>query len=296
VDPVPQVKLIADVGGQVRLLGYDLGGMSAMPGEAFGFTLYWEAQRAMDRDWSVFCHLLDAETGLPIVTRDRYPGQGLLATSDMSAGLRWADRYVLQIPQTAYAPREALLEIGLYDINTGERPPVTVTLGPYLDVTGNALRFQPLRILAREGPYPNPVSITFEDQLRLVGWQVDRRVAVQGETIHLTLYWECVGEMHENYTVFTQIVDDRGQKWAQWDAWPAELPTSTWQVGDAFEDRYELSLDGNTPPGAKSLIMGVYRQDGAGVIERLRIINEQGRMLLRTYVVLDHVSVQERGG
>jgi hypothetical protein len=60
-----------------------------------------------------------------------------------------------------------------------------------------------------------------------------------------------------------------------------------------MEDHYALVLSPDTPPGGKSLILGVYRRDPSGELERLRIINEEGRMLLRTYVVLDHIAVTE---
>jgi hypothetical protein len=295
VTVTPTYDLEADVGGQLRLMGYDIDLALAHPGEYLEFTLYWEAQQPMQRNWSVFCHLLDAETELPIVIRDRYPGQGLLSTSTMQAGMRWTDRYALQVPRMAYAPRDALLEVGIYDLQTGERPPIAiVAAGDGVSVTGNALRFQPVRILAREGRYPNPLDVSFEDELRLVGWDIDRRLTAPGETLHLVLYWECLREMDEDYTVFAQIIDDRGQKWAQWDAWPADVATSTWRAGDTFEDPYDLTLDGATPAGGKTLIMGLYRRDANGELERLRIINEEGRMVLRTYVVLDHIAVRER--
>lgn len=290
----PQHPLLADIGGQVRLLGYDLESSSVRPGEHLYFTLYWQAQRPMDRDWSVFCHLLDLETGLPIATRDRYPGQGLLSTSDMPAGLHWADRYALGVPTTAHAPRSALLEVGLYDLETGERPPIAIEGNDGAAVVDNALRFQPVQVVPREGAYPNPLNVSFEDRIRLVGWEIDRLVARPGDTLNLVLYWECVREMDEDLTVFAQIVDDRDQKWAQRDAWPADVATSGWQAGDTFEDPYALTLNGDTPLGGKTLIVGVYRRDEGGGIERLRLINEEGRMLLHTYLALDCIAVQER--
>ena len=66
-ETTPQHVLRADVGGQVRLLGYDLEGISSdgllrvLPGEAVRLSLYWESQAYMDRDWSIFLHLLDAD-------------------------------------------------------------------------------------------------------------------------------------------------------------------------------------------------------------------------------------------
>ena len=292
-EPHPEHVLRADLGGQLRLLGYDLEAESARPGGAFRFTLYWEAQTTMDRSWSIFCHILDQETGLPLATRDRYPGQGLLATTRMQPGLRWADRYVVELPETAYAPGEAMLEIGLYDVTNNERPPILIEVGEGVEIVENALRFQPLHVEPRAGDVPNPVRINFEDQMALVGWELDPRVAAPGQVVQLSLYWECIGQMRRDYTVFTQIVDDGGLKWAQWDAWPADMATSQCQRGQRIKADYDLLLDPNTPSGAKTAIIGIYWMDPSGALERLRLIDDDGRVLPSPVLTLDQIRTTE---
>jgi len=106
-----QYTLRADVGGQLWLLGYDLERSWARPARRSPDALLGGTAADGSRLEHLF-HLLDLETGLPIVTRDRFPGQGLLATSLMHPGTRWADRYVIDVPRTAYAPAEVLLELG----------------------------------------------------------------------------------------------------------------------------------------------------------------------------------------
>ena len=41
----------------------------------------------------------------------------------------WHEYEVVELPETAYAPTEAILEIGLYDLTTGERPPISAAAG-----------------------------------------------------------------------------------------------------------------------------------------------------------------------
>jgi len=291
--PVPEHSLVADVGGQLQLLGYDLVNSSARPGEAFRFALYWEAQRPMDRDWSVFVHVLDLQTGLPVATRDRYPGQGLLATSDMEPGLRWVDQYAVTLPETAYAPSQAVLEIGLYDAQTGERPPIVVHGDVRVSVVGNALRFQPLAVEPRPGPYPNPVHINFGNQMALVGWDIDRRVVSPGDEVHLVLFWECVGRISADYSAFAHVVGEWDRKWAQHDGWPGKTATSSWAVGQRIEDRRSVLLSPDTPAGAKRLIIGVYAAGSEGELTHLRIVDDQGRVLPEISVTLDQVRVTE---
>jgi hypothetical protein len=287
--PVPEHVLRADVGGQVRLLGYDIELLSARPGQAFRFTLYWEAQRAMDRDWSVFCHVVDLGTGLSIATRDRYPGQGLVASSLMSPGLRWADDYVVDLPETAYAPTDALLEIGLYDVENGERPPILIEEGEGT-VVENALRFQPVHIVPRSGDLPNPVRLNFEDKLVLTGWDLDRRVVVPGESIELVLHWTCPSSMKEMYTVSAQVLSPGGAKIAQWDSWPGEISTASCSAGQQIVDHKVLSIAPDVSPGAYDLQILVY--DGA-TMKRARIINAEGRVLPNDFHILDRIRVSQ---
>jgi hypothetical protein len=290
--PTPSQVLRADIGGQLRLLGYDIESATARPGEAFRFTLYWEAQREMDRDWSIFCHILDQETGLPTTTRDRYPGQGLLATSLMEPGLRWTDRYVVELPELIYAPTEAVLEIGLYDVTSEERPPIVVEAGSEAEVVENALRFQLLRIVPRPGDLPNPTHVNLQDEMALVGWDVDRRVVGPAETMHLVLYWECLASMEKTYKVSAQLLGDGERKASQWDSLPGDLDTSAWQVEQQVEDHRELTIYADVPDGKYDLRIMVYDQE---TMKRMRIIDDQGRVLPDDFLTLDHVRVSGSG-
>lgn len=284
----PEHALQVDVGGQLWLLGYDLETLSARPGEAFHLRLYWEAQQQMDRNWSIFFHLLDLETGLPIATRDRFPGQGLLATSLMAPGTRWADDYVIDVPRTTYAPAEVVLEVGLYDWTTQERPPIQVKAGEVVAVVDNALRFQPLRIEAYAGDVPNPAQINFQDRLMLVGWDIDRRAAEPGQETSLALHWQCLAPMDRAYTVSVQLLDDRGHKAAQWDSWPGDLDTSSCTAGQRIVDVRTLSIYPDAPPGGYRLALMIYDSSS---MKRLRIVDAQGRILPEDRVFLDWVRV-----
>jgi hypothetical protein len=298
--------LQADVGGQLRLLGYDadqspvedrsLTGQGAIrPGEAVRFTLYWEAQGPVDRDWSIFCHVLDSDLELPIAVRDRFPGQGLLATSLMEPGLRWADRYVIWLDETTYAPSRALIEIGLYDAATGERPPIVVEQvgdeGMQVEVVENALRFLPLRVEPRPGDLANPLAFHLEDKMALLGWDVDRRVIAAGETLQLTLHWESLDRMQEAYQLSAQVVREDRRKAAQSDAAPGGIPTNEWRQGQRIVDRRELRIEPGSPPGGYEIVLSAYWWDTPDTIKRLRVVDGQGYVLPSDSLVLGKVRV-----
>jgi len=275
-------RLEADFGGVMRLLGYDLETEVVEPGGQVAVTLYWEALAPADRDYAVFVHLL-GEHDLLVAQRDTFPGLGLLSTTWLEPGFRWADRYVLQVPPTAYAPDLAQVEVGLYDATTEARLPASTG--------GDNVRFGQVEIRARAGDVPNPVSVNFDNQMALVGYDLDRRAVQPGETVALTLYWRGLRRMETNYTVSVQFVNSDWVKAAQQDTWPVggTAPTSTWQPDVLIEDAYNLTI-ADVPPGDYDVRLTVYRFDEEGNIVTLPTIPEGGRMQA-THVVLTQMRV-----
>ena len=130
-------RLDVTFGSSIVLLGYRVGEASIQPGSRLPVTLFWEGTGPIDRDYSVFVHLL-AENDLVIAQRDTYPGRGTLPTSAWTPGDAFVDTVVLEIPRTAYAPSQAQIELGAYDFRTGERLPVSDAAGHAL---GDNIRF-----------------------------------------------------------------------------------------------------------------------------------------------------------
>lgn len=275
-------RLEADFGGVMRLLGYGLEAGAVEPGGKLGVTLYWEALAPADRDYTVFVHLL-GEGELLVAQRDTFPGVGLLSTTWLTPGFRWADRYVLQVPSTAYAPDLARIEVGLYDATTGTRLPASTG--------GDNVRFEQVEVRARPGEVPNPISVNFGDRMALVGYGLSSRVVRAGETVTLTLYWRGLQPMEADYTVSAQLVDPQQRKAAQNDGWPqgGNAPTAAWEVGQLVADERSLTVYSDAPPGVYDLRVVVYLLQGEQIV-RLPVIPEGGRML-SDYVVLTRVRV-----
>ena len=270
-------QLDADFGGVMRLLGYDLETEEVEPGGRVGLTLYWEALATTDRDYTVFMHVLGEEE-LLLAQRDAFPGLGRLSTTWLEPGFRWADRYVLQIPDAAYAPDTAQIKIGLYDRTSGARL-LTSNCRPQTVGCDN-VRFGQIEVRARSGDVPNPISVNFGDQMALVGYDLDRRVAQPGETITLTLYWRGLRRMETNYTVSVQLVDVRQNKAAQDDNWPqgGAAPTAAWEPGDVIADVKTLTIHPDASPEAYNVRVVVYVFE-EGEIVHLPVIPAGGRML-----------------
>jgi 4-amino-4-deoxy-L-arabinose transferase-like glycosyltransferase len=95
-------------------------------------------------------------------------------------------------------------------------------------------------------------------RLRGYGWRA-------GETpsgpLRVTLYWQAISAMGEDYAVSLRLLDGDGQILSQRDGWPGGglLPTHLWRAGDFVRDEYEMELPEGTPPGSYQLEIGVYR-------------------------------------
>jgi hypothetical protein len=118
--PSPLYPLEADFGGEIRLLGYEVG--EARAGQPFSLTLYWQARREMEEDYTVFVHLLDPQSGAILTQVDEMPQRGTYPTSLWMAGEVVRDEHTLVLP--ALAPGAYSLRVGLYVKETGRRLPV----------------------------------------------------------------------------------------------------------------------------------------------------------------------------
>lgn len=258
-------RLEADF-GEVKLLGYQLHTASAQPNEAVRLTLYWQSQIAMDRNWSIFVHLVD-EDGVIVAQRDRYPGQGLLATTLLRPGQAWADEYVIAMPVGTIAPAKLQVAVGVYDLHDGTRLPL---------VNGSdVVIFGLVSLQPRTKELPNAVRQNLGGVIEMSGYEVSTRALQPGQTFTVTLYWQALQPVDVNYSVSVRVRDTFNNRWASFDAWPqnGNAPTAAWQPSETITDTYTLTLDANTPPGQYSLEVVVY---DSATLKTLPLWNVEG--------------------
>jgi hypothetical protein len=118
-------------------------------------------------------------------------------------------------------------------------------------------------------PIPNEQAARLGDAVTLRGYQIEPGSVKPGQDLNLKVYWQADTSLTENYTVFTQLLNNQGALAASWDSQPLAgyFPTSEWPVGELVTDIVRLPLPADLPPGDYSLITGMYRLD---TLERLR--------------------------
>jgi hypothetical protein len=102
----------------------------------------------------------------------------------------------------------------------------------------------------------HPTDFNFDNRLHLLGY-------TQTGERQVTLFWEALQTLDEDYRVSLVLRDTLGQGWGQWDGRPTAYfhPTDRWEVGEVVFGRYDLSLVPGAPPGDYGLEVGVYTED-----------------------------------
>ena len=134
------------------------------------------------------------------------------------------------------------------------------------------------------------MRVNFQDEIALTGWELEQRVVAPGDSVHLTLYWECLAAMDNTYTVSTQVLGADWRKVAQWDSLPGDIDTKTCQIGQQVVDRRVLEIAADAPPGGYELRLLLYEGQ---TLKRMRIINAKGRVLPNDFHILGQIRIQQ---
>ncbi len=251
--PPIQHPLDANFENRVRLLGYDVG----YTADGLLVTLYWQPLTTMHADlWAVL--RLVGPAGQVVAERVEPPWSGNTAVLAWPGGLAVQDEHRLALPaglapgdyrlvlsleqrnRDGYAWRLNLLDGGDTDLelgSTGVRPPLPSRPVAEGDLGGV------VRLLGYDLP-----SSAGEDAVEA------------GTSLPLTLTWECLDTMQQDYTVFVHLAGADGQPLAQADGPPlgGSYPTSFWDEGERLDDPYVLDIPADVPPGEYELRVGMY--------------------------------------
>jgi hypothetical protein len=124
----------------------------------------------------------------------------------------------------------------------------------------------------------NPVAVeaNLGNQVKLLGYDLDKSDYRAGDTISVTLYWMALQEMNKDYKVFVHLTDEGITRLvAQSDRWPVYnfSPTTRWQPGEIVWDRHEIQIPAEAAPGAYKLSTGMYLLE---TMRNLDVLGEDG--------------------
>jgi hypothetical protein len=173
------------------------------------------------------------------------------------------------VPVSWKAEGPALLRFNVGLASGAARLPLTARDGQALEsaFAGEA------GLVPFQWPQPGPLQdALFANQIRLAAIELPPEPVRPGSAVTVTLQWEAVAEVGEDYVGFIHLLDPAGMKVAQDDHLPADgsYPTRLWPLGAVISDLYRLEVPAVPDQGTYQLWGGLYRP-GSG--ERLAVVS-----------------------
>ncbi len=269
-------------GEKIELVGYEVGVSDVQAGSVVPLTLYWRCLEEMDRNYGLRIQILGTNARV-YGDLSLHPGHGSLPTSLWKQGDVFGETY--QVPLAEDIPTPSLAHIRVSFLADGSSPdPLDA-----LDDDGNPTEaaFGRLVVRARqELQVEHPIYYELGGKAALIGYGIDFTAERQ---LTVTLFWQALAEMEEDYTVLFHLVDEDGELVTQRDGQPngGLTPTSIWKAGEVIRDEYVISLPTAPQEGHYSVRIGLY---DLRTMERLPVFDSAGSRLPHDVIVLDEIS------
>lgn len=135
---------------------------------------------------------------------------------------------------------------------------IVVLKGQFLEEYESPLRRSRLNGQTISG-MSTEIQKNFDDKLILLGMESETEIKAD-QPFELSLYWQPVEEMAEDYSTSVVLVNEYGNIAGQSDKQhPGVIPTSRWAAGKYAEDKHLIELEPGTPPGSYTIEVAVYR-------------------------------------
>ncbi len=127
-------------------------------------------------------------------------------------------------------------------------------------------------LLAQPLVNPRPeqaINTKLGDMVELVGYDL----IPQGNALYVSLYWQALQPLPEDYTIFVHLRDAANNTIANADHQPYNnlVPTSRWPVGETIKETIRLDIPPDLPNAQYRLLAGMY---SPVTVERLPVQND----------------------
>ncbi|GIK43185.1 MAG: hypothetical protein BroJett011_70180 [Chloroflexota bacterium] len=107
----------------------------------------------------------------------------------------------------------------------------------------------------------HPLEANFAGQVKLLGYDLPVRRVQPGEGLPVTLYWQGLRWLGEDFVIFNRLLDNQGMAWGGYDRRAKEnYSTLFWAPGEVISDGFAVPVDAAAPPGIYTLSLGWYRR------------------------------------
>lgn len=238
--------------GRAKLHAFDLSALVLAPGQTLTVTVYFrnEGQQTADR---FYVKLVDGngyvwaegtvqpKPGFETAFRSRKAVVEGEAELGLPAGMPPGE-YLLKMGYVNVALDEAIGEFEL----PPDTPKITVSVTPPIA----AQSIQPATM----------ASLTVQNELKLLGYELEHEQIIPAEQFWLTLYWQALRDVNRDYVVNLQLIDSTGVEAAYWLGRPVSgaYPTAQWAANQLIQDPWQLHLPANLTPGDYTLRLTLF--------------------------------------
>ncbi|MCB0226064.1 MAG: glycosyltransferase family 39 protein, partial [Anaerolineae bacterium] len=180
------------------------------------------------------------------------------------------ERETIQLTSIDYQPpisQDLVLQSPLSNLQLPISP--TFTIPPYWpagDYTFASDPQTPLFYIAasrRKFDLPDishPLDVNFAGKIKLLGYDLPTRRVESGGGLPLTLYWQGLDWMGEEFVIFNRLLDNQGSAWGGYDRLAQEnYSTLLWAPQETIVDGFAVPVAPDAPDGVYSLSVGWYR-------------------------------------
>ena len=275
-----------DFGGRLKLVSSRWGPPAlTADNDALAVELMWQRVGDLGADARVALRLADGQ-GRTWARRDSLPQGGSYPFHLWPQGEAVRDRHGLLVapgtPPGDYELRLALVqgEDGrpLDVLDEQGQPLGTELVLAVVHVTMPAPPSAPAQL-----PIEHPQRVDLGGSVRFLGHSGDEGPLAPGDLLPVSLFWQALRDLDEDYIAFLQLLDRQGQLAAAWEAPPgAGYPSSRWRAGDLLHTQAALRLPATLADGRYTLITGLFRAADA---TRLRAGRRDHVTLAQVHVV-----------
>jgi mannosyltransferase len=238
-----------DLGGGLKLIGWDLDRAEAQPGDRLRLALAWGVESQPGGDYAVRLSIVDA-AGQALDAGTFPPTNIWHPTSVWLPGQAWRAQHTFRLPIQAQ-PGEVRLFVQLLEV-------AGMALAAPADLA--TIQVMPTsRVFAPPQPQA-PRQANFDNRISLVGADLAPDPATPGGVLQVTLYWQALAEMDIPYTVFVHLLGPDGRVVDGQDSEPAggARPTTGWVPGEYIADSHDVPIPAELAPGEYVVEVGVY--------------------------------------
>jgi 4-amino-4-deoxy-L-arabinose transferase-like glycosyltransferase len=257
--PSIQHPLTTNLADKVMFLGYDRPAPSVESGGKLHLTLYWQCLDQMDEDYNVYIRVLD-QAGHMVGQVDSWPFQGVLPTSQWRRGTIFKDRYEVEI-LAGVPPGDYQLKVGMYSSTTGKRLEIIDQVSGDMGIGLGTIQV----VKPPSPPSVKDLSIQYltdtnlSPQVKLLGFDLPTQTAMPGDALPLTLYWQALTRIEQDYVIIVGFKGEGDQVWDEWKSRPAAgaYPTTRWERGEIVRHWHDITVAAHTPPGKYELTVSL---------------------------------------